>query len=347
MLQTSARLLRLLTLLQARRFWTGAELAQHLEITERTVRRDVDKLRNLGYPVDAASGVAGGYQLAAGATLPPLMLEEDEALAVSLGLRAAAAGMVAGMEQSALGALAKLEQVLPTRLRRSLAALRGAVVPMYRAGPAVDSEVLAALAGASRDRLSVRFHYGDRSARSTYRHVQPHGLVHASWRWYLVAWDLDREDFRTFRVDRVTGSVKVGTPFVVRAIPGGDLSSYVSRSISSHAYAHRARVLLAAPIETVKKQLSPTVGVLTRHDGKSCILETGAHSLGMLGLYIAQLGIDFHVLDPPELAAELRVLAARLTRAAGPAPAQDLNLTLPAAPKPDRVRGAKSPARPK
>jgi predicted DNA-binding transcriptional regulator YafY len=318
MLQTSARLLRLLTLLQARRFWSGPELAERLEITERTVRRDVDKLRSLGYPVDATSGVAGGYRLAAGATLPPLILSDDEALAVSLGLRAAAAGMVAGMEEAALGALAKLEQVLPARLRRSVAAMRSAVVPMYRAGPAVDAEVLAALAIASRDRICVRFHYGDRTARSTYRNVEPHGLVHAGWRWYLVAWDLDRQDFRTFRVDRVTGKVKTGAPFLARAIPGGDLSAFVSRAVASNAYAHKARVLLNAPMETVEKQLSPTMGVLTRKDDQHCILETGGNSLGLLGLYIAQLGIDFQVLDPPELSAELRVLAARLMRAAGP-----------------------------
>lgn len=321
MLQTSARLLRLLTLLQARRFWGGPELASRLEVTERTVRRDVDKLRSLGYPVDATSGVAGGYQLAAGATLPPLLLDDDEALAVSLGLRAAAAGMVAGMEEAALGALAKLEQVMPARLRRSLGALRGSVVPLYRAGPAVDPEVLTALAGASRDRLRVGFRYADRSARDTYRSAEPHGLVHAGWRWYLVAWDLDREDFRTFRVDRIAGKVKLGAPFLARAIPGGDLASYVSRSVSSGAHQHRARVLLHAPIEAIEKRLSPTMGVLTRQGDQRCVLEAGASSHGQLGLYIAQLGVDFEVLDPPEFAAELRVLAARLARAADPADA--------------------------
>ncbi|MFT3767616.1 MAG: YafY family protein [Minicystis sp.] len=316
MIQTSARLLRLLALLQSRRFWTGAELAERLEITERTVRRDVDRLRGLGYPVDATAGVAGGYQLGAGASLPPLLLEDDEALAVSLGLRTAAAGTVAGMEEAALRALAKLEQVLPARLRRRLGALRASVVPMHRAGPTVDPEVLAALASASRDRQVVEFRYGDIRARSSDRTVEPHGLVYTGARWYLVAWDLVRSDWRTFRVDRVAGKVTTGAPFVARPIPDGDLAAYVSRSVSTEAYTHRARVILDAPLAALAPRISPLAGRLERIDDQRCLLESGAQSLGSLALYIAQLGVDFEVIEPPELAAELHTLAARLTRAA-------------------------------
>jgi predicted DNA-binding transcriptional regulator YafY len=314
-LQTSARLLRLLTLLQARRFWTGADLAARLEVTERTVRRDVDRLRSLGYPVDATSGVAGGYKLGAGAALPPLLLEDDEALAVSLGLRTAAAGTVAGMEEAALRALAKLEQVLPPRLHRRVKALHAAVVPLHRAGPVVDPEVLTALASASRDQQIVEFHYGDRSARTSDRKVEPHGLVHAGSRWYLVAWDLGREDFRTFRVDRIAGKVTLGARFVARPIPGGDVATYVSRSVSSEGYAHKARVILDAPLEVIAQRLSPSTGRLERVDDRRCLLETGGQSLGTLGLYIAYLGVDFEVIEPPELVTELRMLAARLARA--------------------------------
>ncbi|APR80736.1 Transcriptional regulator, DeoR family protein [Minicystis rosea] len=316
MVQTSARLLRLLTLLQSRRFWTGAELAERLEITERTVRRDVDRLRTLGYPVDAAAGVAGGYQLGAGASLPPLLLEDDEALAVSLGLRTAAAGTVAGMEEAALRALAKLEQVLPARLRRRLGALRTAVVPVHRAGPTVDAELLTALASASRDRQVISFRYGDMRARQSDRTVEPHGLVFAGSRWYLVAWDLGRDDFRTFRVDRVTGKVTTGASFVPRPVPGGDLAGYVSRSVSTDAYSLRARVILDAPLEAIAPRISPLAGRVERVDDTRCLLSAGAQSLGMLALYIAQLGVDFEVLEPPEFAVELRTIAARMTRAA-------------------------------
>jgi predicted DNA-binding transcriptional regulator YafY len=212
--------------------------------------------------------------------------------------------------------------VLPARLRRRLAALRASVVPMLRAGPMVDPEVLTALAGASRDRQVVSFRYGDRSARSSDRTVEPHGLVYTGSRWYLVAWDLGRGDWRTFRVDRVTGDVTTGAPFLARPIPGGDLAEYVSRSVSTEAYAHRARVILDAPLDAIAPRIPPLAGRVERVDDERCMLEAGAQSLGMLALYIAQLGVDFEVLEPPELAAELRTLAARLTQAARRIPAR-------------------------
>ncbi len=320
MLETSARLLRLLSLLQARRFWTGAELADRLEVTERTLRRDIDRLRSLGYPVDGTPGVAGGYQLGAGATLPPLLLEDDEALAVSIGLSTAAGSRVTGVEEAAVRALVKLERVLPGRLRRRADALRAAILPLDRAGPRIDSEVLTTLAEACREHERVSFHYAGRG-RSGERLVEPAGLVHTGYRWYLVAWDTEREDWRTFRVDRVTGKVELGDRFSPRPPPeDGDLRKYVSRSVAVAAYGHQARVILHAPLERMQERVSPATGVLERLDGRRCVLLTGAQSLAPLLVWIALLGVDFEVLEPPELAEQLRELHARFSRALTPGP---------------------------
>jgi predicted DNA-binding transcriptional regulator YafY len=322
MLQTSARLLRLLTLLQARRYWTGRELAERLEITERSVRRDVDRLRTLGYPINATSGVAGGYQLGAGASLPPLLLEDDEALAVTLGLRSAAGGTVTGMEEAAVRALSKIEQVLPARLQRRVKALNSAVVPMHFAGPAVDPQLLATVAGACRDQERLQFQYGDRAERQSERTIEPHGLVHSGTRWYLVGWDIDREDWRTFRVDRVVTKATTGRRFSRRAIPGGDLAAYVSRSISTAAYPFSARVIIHAPRAQVAQRVSPLTARIEALDDRRCVLESGGGSLAGLALHIAMLGYEFEVIDPPELRDHLRELAARMQRAAGKAPAK-------------------------
>ncbi|HEU4538152.1 MAG TPA: YafY family protein, partial [Polyangiaceae bacterium] len=236
MLQTSARLLRLLSLLQSRRHWSGAELAERLAVTERTVRRDVERLRSLGYPVPSTSGVAGGYKLGAGASLPPLSLDEDEALAVAVGLRTAAGGTVAGLEEVSLRALVKLEQVLPARLRRRVNALHASIVPLYAAGPRVDAGVLATLAAACRDAERVAFGYADREGAASERSVEPHGLVHTGGRWYLAAWDADREAWRTFRVDRIKHCAPTGARFAPREPPEGSVAAFVSRSVASSGY---------------------------------------------------------------------------------------------------------------
>lgn len=315
MLETSARLLRLLTLLQTRSFWPGAELAERLEVTERTVRRDVDRLRSLGYPVDSSAGVAGGYRLGAGASLPPLLLEDDEALAVSLGLRTAAAGTVAGIEEAAVRALAKLEQVLPARLRNRVKALHAAVAPLYY-GPSVPPELLAELAAACRGEDQVRFRYADGKGRTSDRTVEPHGLVHTGARWYLLAWDGDRADWRTFRVDRITAKgVARGRRFTPREVPGGDVAAYVSRAISIDPYALRARIVLHAPLAQLAQRIPPTVGRLSRLGDASCLFETGATSPSVLALHIALLDVDFEVLDPPELLDAIGHIEARLARA--------------------------------
>lgn len=317
MLETSARLLRLLSLLSARRFWSGAELAESLEITGRTLRRDIDRLRNLGYPVEATPGVAGGYQLGAGAHLPPLLLEDDEALAVSIGLQTAARSDVSGIDEAAVRALAKLERVLPPRLRRRANVFRASILSMERSGPRVDPAVLTTLASACREHDRVCFGYAGRD-RSGERKVEPVGLVHTGYRWYLVAWDVAREDWRTFRVDRITGEVNKGAPFSPRPPPeAGDLRKYVARSVSTAGYARQARVLLHAPLEEVAQHISPAAGLLEPIDDKRCSLLTGAPSLDALVLWITMLGVDFEVVEPPELVNHIRLLRARLGRALG------------------------------
>src|SRR3954470_2906441 len=200
MLETSARLLRLISLLQARRDWTGPELAERLEVGVRTVRRDVDRLRRLGYPVQATPGVAGGYPLGVGASLPPLLLDEEEAVAVAVGLRTAVSGGVAGIEETSVRALAKLEQVLPGRLRRRVGALGAATVPYPATGPTVDPSTLATIAAACRDNERLRLRYRAHDGTASRRLLEPHRLVHTGRRWYLVAYDTDRADWRTFRV---------------------------------------------------------------------------------------------------------------------------------------------------
>jgi predicted DNA-binding transcriptional regulator YafY len=322
-LQTSARLLRLLSLLQGRRHWSGAELAERLAVTERTVRRDVDRLRSLGYPVQATSGVAGGYKLGAGASLPPLSLDEDEALAVVVGLRTAAGGTVAGLEEMALRALVKLEQVLPARLRRRAKALHTSIVPLYLAGPRVDASLLATLAAACRDSERLAFAYEDRGGAASERSVEPHGLAHTGGRWYLAAWDVVREAWRTFRVDRIKRGASTGVRFAPRELPEGSVAAFVSRSVASSGYPIRARLILHAPYEEMITRVSPASGVLERLEGDRCLMEAGASSLDMLAVWTLMLGVEFDVLEPPGLPEYLRRLAARAERAASRAPAAE------------------------
>jgi len=316
MIETSARLLRLLTLFQARRFWAGADLADRLGVSERTVRRDVDRLRSLGYPVDSSAGVAGGYQLGAGAKLPPLLLEDDEAMAVSLGLSTAATGSVSGVEEAAVRALAKLERMLPKRLRTQVKNMQSAVVPLYFARPQVDAALLTSLAGACADQERAAFAYADHHGQSSERDVEPHGLVHTGARWYLVAWDVDRDDWRTFRVDRIKTAPVRGARFSKRKVPGRDLAAFVSKSVSTRAYAIRARVVFHAPLETIAAQVPPLVAHLKRKGKDRCVLESGAHSIRMLAVQLAMLEQEFEVEHPPELAEYVKALGRRFTRAA-------------------------------
>ena len=231
MVQTSARLLALLSLLQMRREWTGQELADRLEVGSRTIRRDVDKLRSLGYPVEAAPGVAGGYRLGNSGELPPLLLDDAEAVAVAVGLRTAAAASIAGIEETSVRALTKLEQVLPNRLRRRVSALSDATSAFGVEGPRIDADVLATLAGACRDRTCLRFPYIARDEKASQRNTEPHAVVYSGHRWYLLAFDLDRDDWRTFRIDRIRGRLRPGERGRRRTVPGGDPAAYVKERL--------------------------------------------------------------------------------------------------------------------
>ncbi|MDQ0944515.1 YafY family protein [Streptomyces sp. V1I1] len=317
MLETSARLLRLLSLLQAHREWSGADLADRLGVTPRTVRRDVDRLRELGYPVNASPGTGGGYQLGAGAELPPLLLDDEEAVAVAVGLRTAAGHGIEGIGETSVRALAKLEQVLPNRLRRRVGALNAFTVPMLR-GPqssTVDASVLTELANACRDSERLRFEYRDHGGSATRRTVEPHRLVCTERRWYLVAWDLDRGDWRTFRADRITPKPPHGPRFAARTPPAEDLAAYVSKGVSTHAYAAQAVIRLHSSAELAAEFVGPSDGAIEAVDEKTCLLRTGAASLDVLVIHVMLMGVDFDVIEPQELTEHIRTVRDRLSRA--------------------------------
>ncbi len=319
MLETSARLLRLLSLLQARRDWTGSDLAQRLGVSARTVRRDVERLRDLGYPVHATRGTDGGYRLGAGAAMPPLLLDDEEAVAVAVGLRTTAGGAIAGIEETSVRALAKLEQVLPSRLRHRVNALQTytARVPPDSPGPVVEPAVLTVLAAACRDHERLRFDYRDHDGSASVRAAEPHRLVNWGRRWYLVAWDVDRQDWRTFRVDRIAPRVPTGPRFAPRDLPGEDVAAYVSRGVSAAAWRWRARITVHAPADVVTERINPAVGTVEVIDDHTCTLVTGADGVDVIAVYVSLLGVDFDVTEPPELVEYVRTLAGRYARATG------------------------------
>jgi predicted DNA-binding transcriptional regulator YafY len=314
MLQTSTRLLRLLSLLQARAAWSGPELADRLGVTTRTVRNDVERLRQLGYPVHATPGVGGGYRLGAGAALPPLLLDDDEAVAVAVGLRTAANGSVTGIQETSVRALTKLEQVLPSRLRHRVNAVAAATVEVPASGPTVDAEVLTAIAGACRDRQRLRFDYRDHDGSASVRTVEPHRLVHDRGRWYLVAWDVDRQDWRTFRADRIHPRIPTGPRFAPRDPPDGDVASYLLRGVGAATWRYRARVIVHAPATVIAGRLPPAV-LVEAVDEQTCIVSVGSDTPQMLALYLGLLDADFEVGEAPELVEQLRTLADRYRRA--------------------------------
>jgi predicted DNA-binding transcriptional regulator YafY len=315
MLETSGRLLKLLSLLQTHRDWTGPELASRLGVTVRTVRRDVDKLRSLGYPVEADLGVTGGYRLGAGASLPPLLLDDDEAVAVAVGLRTAAGGTVAGIAETSVRALAKLEQVLPSRLRYRVRSLQSMTVPLAGAGPTVDPEALALLAGACRDHQRLRFDYRSADGTTSRRACEPHRLVHTGRRWYLVAWDNDRDDWRTFRVDRLRPRDQPGPRFPPRDLSDADVAALTSHSVSTTVYRYQGRFTFHASAEEVCEVVTPTSGRIEPIDEHSCTVHTGSNSLAELGVWVALLGFDFDIHEPAELIDILGPVTDRLVRA--------------------------------
>ncbi|HTJ70085.1 MAG TPA: YafY family protein [Actinospica sp.] len=319
MLETSARLLRLLSLLQTPREWTGPQLADRLGVSTRTVRNDVERLRNLGYPVDATRGAVGGYRLGAGAQLPPLLLDDEEAVAVAVGLRTAASGSISGIEETSLRALAKVEKVLPSRLRRRVNALQTYVASVSTTNansPRVDASVLTELTAACRDHELVRFDYEDRGKTPSRRIAEPYGLVNWGRRWYLVAWDRDRDDWRTFRVDRMTPKFPAGPKFPPRELPDEDLARYVSDRVSAAPWRVAAQITIHAPAEVVAERVPAHVGPIQSIDAETCMLSSGNDNAEMFAVYLGMIGFDFTVTSPPELVEAVRKLGQRYARAA-------------------------------
>ncbi|AGZ39666.1 helix-turn-helix transcriptional regulator [Actinoplanes friuliensis] len=314
MANTSARMLRLLSLLQTHRYWPGVELADRLEVSPRTLRRDVDRLRELGYPVDAARGVAGGYQLQAGAAVPPLLLDDEEAVAIAVGLRTAAAGAVAGFEETSVRALAKVIQLLPPRLRKRIDALQAATAPgVFGGGPTLDATTLTTLAMACRGEERLRFAYTPREGEGSSRHVEPHRLVSLGRRWYLVAWDLDRGDWRSFRVDRLTAPTLTGARFRPREIPGGDPVTWMRSRLVAVPARHEVSVLIGKPADSVRQvvgqwaaveELSPT----------TCRMRMNVDDLNWPVMVLGALRADFTVESPPELTVHIREAGETLLR---------------------------------
>ncbi|MGZ4490918.1 MAG: helix-turn-helix transcriptional regulator [Nocardioidaceae bacterium] len=316
---TSARMLQLLSLLQTHRYWPGPELAGRLEVSQRTLRRDVDRLRALGYPVDAVRGAAGGYQLQAGAAMPPLLLDDEEAVAIVVGLRGAAGGMVAGIEDTSVRALSKVVAVMPPRLRRRVDALESFTVPAVfsTGGPTVDAGVLATLAQACRDDERVRFGYTARDGEPTERHVEPHRLVTVGRRWYLVGYDLTRHDWRSFRLDRLTAPAATGARFRQRDLPGGDAAEFVKQGIRTLPQQHHVSVVVAAPASAVA-QVVRGWGQVAPLTEQSCRLTMEVDDLGWPMLVLAGVGADFRVEEPAELVDRLGQVGRLFTAAADP-----------------------------
>ncbi len=312
----TSRVLQLLSLLQTHRFWAGTELAERLEVSGRTLRRDVDRLRSLGYEVDATPGAAGGYRLAAGSHLPPLLLDDEEAVAIAVGLRSAADAPIAGIEETSVRAMAKLEQVLPDRLRRRVTALHSNVDEMRwnRGGPLVDAGSLGLLSQACRDCEQVRFEYERRDGEQSRRLVEPHQLVVAGRRWYLVAWDVRRDDWRIFRLDRLTEARLAGPRFAPRQLPADDAASFVERSIGAMPSTYRVVLTVEAPPERVVDVAWYLAHEVTDLPGGRCRLELRGDSVDWLVAMISQLSLvaDLTV----DAGADADEIRARLTRTA-------------------------------
>ena len=314
---TAGRLLSLLSLLQGRREWPGTLLAERLGVSARTVRRDVERLRSLGYPIDSTSGPAGGYSLTAGAAMPPLLLDDEEALAVAIALRTAARSAVAGIEETALRALVKLEQVLPSHLRRRVQAFGATEVVGGARSGAVDAAVLTVLGAAARDGELLRFGYRGRDGERTRRLVEPHTLLAHGRRWYLLAFDPSREAWRTFRVDRISSPAPGGRRFARRAIPGGDAAGYLTRSLAGVVYRHEARVRYLVPAGELRARVPGGWGALSEQADGTCEYETSDDDLDWLAFRIAAPNVDFELLEAsPELRERLASMAQRLLDAA-------------------------------
>jgi predicted DNA-binding transcriptional regulator YafY len=313
MAATTTRALRLLSLLQARRTWSGQELIDRLKVSERTLRRDIERLRELGYPVRATSGPAGGYQLEAGANIPPLLLDDDEAVAIAMGLLTAAGGTISGIEETSVRALSKLEKVLPPRIRKRVSMLQAAVVPIVRAWVTVDAEILTTVASACRDHERLRFDYRSFEGQRTERHVEPHQLVSLHQKWYLLAFDRERDDWRTFRLDRVERPRATKFGFTPREIPGGDAAEYVTQSLRSRPMRFQVTATLHAPAAEIEGRLRPGEGEVEALDETRCLFRTQGDYLEWLAFQLIWLNVEFEVQEPPELVDYLGELSDRLS----------------------------------
>lgn len=320
MANTSSRMLKLLSLLQTHRYWPGAELADRLEVSPRTLRRDIDRLRELGYPVEAQRGLEGGYQLAAGTTLPPLVLDDDEAVALAIGLRAAAQGVVSGIEDASVRALAKVVQVMPPTLRRRVDALGSAtVLGMWPGNAALDAEVLTTLAQSCRDEERVRFAYTAADGEKTTRHVEPLRLVSLGRRWYLVAYDLLRQDWRTFRLDRLSSVRSTGMRFHPRQLPAADAAAFVRASIGSM---RESQLLVEAEVSASDADVKSIIGRFAvieplgdGRNGKRCRVRMRVENLDWAMFALGMVRSEFKVLGPPELVEQLQEWSTRFARA--------------------------------
>ena len=308
-------MLRLLSLLQTHRYWPGPELSGRLEVSPRTLRRDVDRLRDLGYTVDAVRGAAGGYQLRAGGSLPPLLLEDDEAVAVAVGLRTAATSAVAGADDRSVQALAKVLALMPPRLRRQMDAVSSQTETPgpWEGAPTVDAMVLTTLAQACRDDELVEFDYTAREAETTHRRVEPFRLVALGRRWYLVSYDRDRQDWRSFRLDRVSGPRPTGVKFRPRDLPADDALTFVQQGIRRMPQQYAVRVRVAVAAEVLEREVGRWGSVTP--DGEGCVLEMNVDSLDWPVMVLAATGADFVVESPPALADRIAEVGARFSRA--------------------------------
>jgi predicted DNA-binding transcriptional regulator YafY len=317
---TSGRLLQLLSLLQTPREWPGPELADRLGVTTRTVRNDVERLRRLGYPVRATRGNVGGYRLEAGTAMPPLLLDDEEAVAIAVALGAASSSSVDGVEETALRALTKLMQVLPKRLGHRVDALQANTLRVrYRKRtPDVAAALLALLAGAARDRDVIRFGYSDHSGAATERRAEPYRLVSMAGRWYLVAYDVLRDDWRTFRVDRMARTRTVGHRFRLRDLPAEDIAAYVASKTRQVQMSFGGEVIVHLPATEVEQQIgSWTQGAVEPLGEERCRVRTGGRTPDQVAFWLGVLNADFDVVGPPELADAVRRLSERYARALG------------------------------
>jgi predicted DNA-binding transcriptional regulator YafY len=316
---TPARLLQLLSLLQTPREWPGGELAERLRVSRRTVRRDVDRLRELGYPVQATKGADGGYRLVAGKAMPPLVLDDEEAVAIAVGLRAGAGHAVEGVEEASVRALAKLEQVLPSRLRHRVSTLQAATTPLTSGdGASIAPETLTVMASAVAGRERLRFAYRAGDGTGSRRVAEPYRLVSTGRRWYLVAYDLEREDWRTFRVDRVSEPFATGVRFAPRELPTGSAAEYLRQSVWGRQETYTFSATFAAPADFVAARLPAWLGAPEPIDEDRCRLRgTAGDSVEWMAVRLAMVDCEFTVEEPEELVRCVRELGGRLVRAAG------------------------------